>query len=279
MSGDVSKLKGRTREGLENGHHADTFFVLYLLVLFGLVVLGFSPTFFFRILVEDPLPLTVSLVVHGVILTGWFALLVAQALLVRGGNRSLHRRVGWFGVGFSVVVVAGALLAPLMRVRRLVAMGATLDMDIAQVMALEAGRNLQEVNSQVTPAGITAIEAMSTQMWGFVVSLTGFAVLFGGAILYRRRPDVHKRLVALSSLLLILPAISRISRYPVLGGEGGPFTTLVVLALVGAVMFYDQATRGRIHVATVAGGLVVLAERLLPIGESSFWQPLFRLMI
>ncbi|MGI9628837.1 MAG: hypothetical protein ACR2QM_18525 [Longimicrobiales bacterium] len=253
----------------------DSFFLIYSSALLVLVLLGFAPTFFFRFLIQDPLPITGSLVLHGVVLTGWFLLFVVQAGLIRQENRSLHRTVGYVSVGYGVVVVAGALLAPVARVGRLQDLGATLDMDIARVMALDSGLGAEEAGT-VTPFGVSAIEAMSGQMWGFVVSLTGFAVLFGAAVLFRRRVDVHKRLMALASLLILPPALARIARWPFLGGENGPFGPIAVATLVATLIMYDVSTRGKPHVATVVGGIVVFAEWLVPISDTEFWQPLFR---
>jgi hypothetical protein len=62
------------------------FFALFLL---GLVV-AFWPSYFAR-LFEQP---SVLFHLHGVALTLWVVMLVAQAQLIRTGRRSLHRRLG-----------------------------------------------------------------------------------------------------------------------------------------------------------------------------------------
>lgn len=93
---------------------------------------------------------------------------------------------------------------------------------------------------------------------------------------YRNHSDIHKRLVLLSSLPIIGPALSRVSGLPFLGGEGGPFSDIAVLVLVAALVLYDLATRRRPHPATLVGSAVVLAIRSFPISDTEFWQPVFR---
>src|SRR3954468_10948462 len=62
------------------------FFALFLLCL----VLAFWPSYFAR-LFEQP---SVLFHLHGVALTLWVVMLVAQAQLIRTGRRSVHRQVG-----------------------------------------------------------------------------------------------------------------------------------------------------------------------------------------
>jgi FtsH-binding integral membrane protein len=74
------------------------FFALFLL---GLLV-AFWPSYFSR-LFEQP---SVLFHLHGVALTLWVAMLVAQAQLIRTGRRSLHRRIGKASYVLAPAVVA-----------------------------------------------------------------------------------------------------------------------------------------------------------------------------
>lgn len=254
----------------------DAFFLVYSALLFSLVVVGFAPTFFLRFLFDNPVPLTIYLFVHGAILTGWYLLLIVQASLIRQDSRSLHRKVGYASAGYAVIVIVGALTAPLARVQRVQEMGATLEMDIAHTMALDSGISLEQVRDEVSPIGLTTIEVMSGQMWGLALSLFGFATLIGAAICYRNRSDIHKRLVLLSSLPIIGPALSRVSGLPFLGGEGGPFSDIALVVLLAALVLYDIATRRKPHPATLIGSAVVVASWSFPVNDTEFWQPVFR---
>ena len=73
------------------------------------------------------------------------------------------------------------------------------------------------------------------------------------AILLRRTPQTHKRLIVLASIAIVGPALARISRWPVLGGEDGVFIPLVLVALVLAVIAHDLVAEPRVHTATVMG--------------------------
>ena len=88
------------------------FFPAFAAVLMLCVVAGFGRTFFFRAWFEAP-PLSSAQAAHGVVVTGWFAVCLVQALLVRHDRVALHRRLGLLGVA----VYYGALLAAGLEIR------------------------------------------------------------------------------------------------------------------------------------------------------------------
>jgi hypothetical protein len=63
----------------------------------------------------------------------------------------------------------------------------------------------------------------------------------------------------LASIAIVGPALARISRWPVFGGEDGPFIPAMLVALLLAVIAYDLVTGRRLHKATWIGcGVIVL---------------------
>ncbi len=254
----------------------NAFFLAYALLLLLLVFLGFSETFFLRFLVDEPEPLTIHLYAHGLILTGWFVLLLLQASLIRMNKRSLHRTLGYAGAAYGTIIAVGILVAPLARASRIIEFGATLDMDLALVIAMDNGMSAEQAALDVEPFGVSAIEIMSRNMWDAVTATIGFAALLGAAVIYRNRVDIHKRLMLCASLLLMGPALSRISMSSLLGGDGGVFDDVAIIALIAALLAYDFVTRRKAHIATILGVIVVLARRYVAINESEFWQPFFR---
>jgi hypothetical protein len=84
--------------------------------------------------------------------------------------------------------------------------------------------------------------------------------LVAAAILLRRNPQAHKRLMLLASIAILGPALARISRWPVFGGEDGPFVPVVLLGLLATLVAHDLVSARRLHTATLIGcGTIVLA--------------------
>jgi hypothetical protein len=69
------------------------------------MVVAFWPSYFSR-LADQP---SVHHHAHGLAMTAWLALLIAQASLMRGGNRALHRRLGLVSYLLVPVIVVVTL--------------------------------------------------------------------------------------------------------------------------------------------------------------------------
>src|SRR5262245_49271621 len=72
-------------------------------VLLVVVLVGFSPSFYLRSFFPVP-PIPAYLYVHGVIVTCWFLLLVAQTTLVATGNTAVHRKLGIAGLLLGALI-------------------------------------------------------------------------------------------------------------------------------------------------------------------------------
>lgn len=69
-----------------------------------IIFAGFAKTFYLRPFFPAS-PLSDSLLVHGVVMSLWLALLVAQVMLVAVGRTDLHRRLGRAGLILALLVV------------------------------------------------------------------------------------------------------------------------------------------------------------------------------
>jgi hypothetical protein len=210
------------------------------IALFAAVLVGFGPTYFFSTVSGSTVALTGPLHLHGAAFTGWMVLLVVQASLIAAGRADVHRRLG----------VAGAALGALMMV-----LGS-----YVAITRFQAGL-------MVPPPGIPAGALLAIALATIVV----FPVLFGAALLLRRRTDFHKRLILIATFELVTAAVARWPGMAALGPIGFfGFTDLFLAPMV----VYDFATRGRVHPATLWGGLFLIASqplRLL-IGVSAPWN-------
>ena len=191
------------------------------------VFVGFAPTYFLKDLLGGP-PLTPLRHVHGFLFTSWIILFIAQTSLIAARHVDVHRRLG----------VAGGVLAGMM-----VAAGTAL--------AVEA------VRRGVAPPGVGSVEAF------FAVPI-GDMLMFGGLVAcglyYRRKPEMHKRLMLLATIGILDAAIAR---WPLVAGTGPlVFFGLTDLFIVAAWL-YDFRTRGKVHPAFLCGGLALIASQPL----------------
>jgi hypothetical protein len=211
-----------------------------LLMVFA-VFLGFSRSYYLKGLYGTP-ALPTLFHVHGLLFTAWMVFLVVQTGLIASRRTDLHRRIG----------VAGGVLAAAMTVA-------------AMAMTMDLARR-----SATAP---TDIGLAFTIVPFFTVAV--FPVLVGVALLNRRQPEVHKRLMLIATLELVTAGVARIP-------GAGSMPLFFVLTDVGlaAILLYDVITRGRPHSATVWGGLFLIATQVIrtTAGASAAWIAFARML-
>jgi hypothetical protein len=213
-------------------------------IAFALVVLvGFARTYYLRPqFIAEGLPLYLH--VHGAVFTGWIALLMAQTALVAARRTPLHRVAGWAGAGLAALVVI-----------------------VGITTAILSGRHNIDAGF-----GEDARAFMTTPFFSMAV----FLGLVAGAIVYRARPQTHKRLMLLATINLL---DAPIARWPGATAET-PVYVLVDLFIVAGIL-YDLVTRRRVDPAYVWGGAVVVAGQLLRdvVGQTAAWHAFARAII
>jgi hypothetical protein len=89
-------------------------------------------------------------------------------------------------------------------------------------------------------------------------ALLMFAGYLAAALLQRRDPAAHKRLMLLATISVLAPAVSRLGLPFVAHNSFGP--NLAVLAFLVPMIGYDLwSRRGRLHPALAWGGLIFVA--------------------
>jgi hypothetical protein len=197
------------------------FFPLVSGALLSAVLLGFAPTFYLRPLFTAR-PLPAYLYAHGTVLTAWFALMFAQTCLVAARRTDLHRRLGVVAVGDAALVAIFSGVVAIRAVPRYIAGG----VDAGEIQLIVIGD---------------------------LVSLAVFCALVVAAVRMRRRPDWHKRLMAVASVMIIGPAIARLERL----GLAVPVPAAILAPLL-ALAVYDRVGLGRLHPATLWSSLLVV---------------------
>ena len=208
------------------------------------VFVGFAPTYYLKTAFGTP-TLAPLYHVHGFLFTCWMLLLIAQPALVATGRTALHRRVG----------VVGGLLAAGMVVAAL-------------AVSIDLGRR------GASPPGVPPLVFLVVPLTTVVV----FPVLIGAALLWRNRPQIHKRLMLIGSMELITAGFGR---WPVVGPLGPMAYFAATDLFVLALLVHDRATTGRFHRATLWGGLFLIASQplRLMIGGTDTWQAFARWLI
>lgn len=202
------------------------------------VFAGFSRTFYLRPYFQTQ-PLIPLLVLHGVVFSSWIVLLITQTTLVATKRTRTHMRLG----------IAGGVLASLMIV-------------IGTVTAVVRAKGPSPV------PGVNPLSFLTIPLGDMLV----FAILVGAAFYFRRRADVHKRLMLLATIAILPAAVARLPFAFI--QQYGPlaFFGLSDLFIVPCLI-YDFITRGRPHRATILGGaLIVISHPLrLIIGNTHAW--------
>lgn len=189
-------------------------------------------------------PFTLLAAVHGAAFFGWLVLYLVQTVLASTGNLRLHRRLGVVGMFLAIAMIVIGYLTTIDMVRR--------------------GFDLSGDLERLGPV----ILQTSFQLWGLPV----FGGLVLAAVLNRRRPAVHKRLMWLATASLIGAPVAH-----AVGHYGLPFLVLPLtnLATLVANPLFDRIAHGRMHPVSLWGGVffVVFANILaVVVTPSPAWQ-------
>ena len=219
--------------------HERIFYTGMALAILLTVFAGFSRTYYLRPVFQADrlIPL---LHVHGLIFTSWLALFLIQTGLVAAKRTRTHMSLG----------IAGGVLAALMVV-------------IGTLTAIVRAKTAP------APAGFSSPLIFLTIP---LVDMLVFAILISGAFYFRRRADIHKRLMLLATIGILPAAVARLPFDFIL--QYGPiaFFGLADLFIIPCLI-WDLATRGRPHRATVlAAALIVISQPVrLVIGNTHAW--------
>ncbi len=204
------------------------------LVVLVAVVYGFAESYFLAAMIKAKLP-NALVHIYGALFVSWILLLLVQTTLVT------VRRVRWH----ITLGVLGFVLPPFMIV----------------FGTLTVFDSMRRARSPVPPQILSP---------GDLEPLLLFALFVTWGWLDRRKPASHKRLMLLSTLAIIAPAIDR---WPILHHEiAGTFGVYLALPLL--LVIYDLWTLRRVHRSTwIPYALTtVMVVTLLPVSQTALVQ-------
>lgn len=212
------------------------FYLVGLVVFMIAVVLaGFWPTYLEPVLrgdvseaVSDIRTFPWLIHLHGAVFMSWMALLLVQVTLVARNNTFTHMSVGLYGFVVGLLVLG---------------VGLTLTFLVYQTFVSE---------------GLTWMEVV-TGFWFPLVDMVEFSILLAIGYFYRRRPEVHKRMMLFATVALLHAATGVRMDYLL-----GAWTHEIIFTLeVGLIYGYDLLQERRIHPASLLGTLIVLPDVIL----------------
>jgi hypothetical protein len=213
------------------------FYLFMSLLIAAVVVYGFSGTVG-RKLVYAESPRPILLWVHAVLFTSWVGFYILQSVLVRTRKIKIHRTLGWAGaaLGLSMVVIGPW---------------------VAVVMARFDTTRLHRANRDAF---------LIIQLFDILC----FATCLGLAILWRKRPEKHRRLMLIATCALTGAAFGRI---PIMHTPLAFYGGIDGLILLGALR--DLAVSRRIHpVYVIAIPLLVAGQTAVSevfLHRAGFW--------
>ncbi len=228
--------------GTRPGTWSRRFYLLITLVLIGMVVKGFWPSYYGSLFGGGTSRAWV-MHLHGAIYSGWMLLLLLQVVLAATGRVAAHRKVGTFGIGYGAAVLVIGLIvswaAPIMHIR----------------------------------AGNWTVDRAAGFMILPLIDMVLFAGFFGAAVIYRKKPEIHKRLILAATVAVVFAAVARMNLPPML-------FFLVWMAPMLAGVVFDWVTRRRVHpVYLISIAFMTVAFTRVFLMENEGWLRIGRALL
>jgi uncharacterized membrane protein YozB (DUF420 family) len=235
-------------------HWADrNFFLIFLLICWVGVIMGFAPAVALRWNGHARFVAPLILKVHAVAFSAWLVLLTAQVLLVRAKHTALHMKLGLAAFALAPVMVVSGYFSEVYTQRWHVA---------------HPPNNFQFF---ILPI-----------FW-----MLSFGALATAALVARKNPAAHKRLIVLATTVIVGAAYDRWWGDALTAAFGDGLGGMLInefgatdLILFGALA-YDFFTRGRVHkVYEIAVPLILLLQVATTIiYHSAMWLPIASFLV
>lgn len=207
------------------------------ILMAAIAILGFWPTYFGP-LVRATLAQPIIIHWHALVFSGWLALFFAQVVFAATGRIALHMRLGRIGIAYGILLIGMGLATGIIRAG-----------------ALEDPRGARLLMSAISDMAV-------------------FALFFGVAIAYRKKPQVHKRAMVVAATMLLIAAVSRLWFLPELSSAvQRPAFFLIWFFPILCAIAYDLAHKQRVHVVYIVGmiTLAVRATVVRPLSQTEAW--------
>lgn len=179
------------------------------LLIAAVVVYGFSHTVDENLIHATPARPWI-LWIHGIVFSGWVVFFVFQSALVRTRNVRLHRTIGWFGAGLaSVMTVLGSSTAIVMDRFNFV---------------------------HFHDPGAKTFFAIQ------LLDMVSFTTCFWLAVYWRKKPELHRRLILIATCVLLAAAFAR---FPQMGGPAWAYWGVDGMILLGVLR--DLLVNRKVH--------------------------------
>lgn len=218
------------RMAVADNHPSRGFYSGAALAIAAVMFVGFSRNYYLRAWLGTRV-ITFMVHVHGLVMTAWVLLFVTQTLLIARHRVDLHRNLGIFGAGLAAVV-----------------------------FGLGVFTITHSIERQKPGADSTTFLELFVAFDG--ISLLVFAGLVLAGVLYRRRREIHKRLMLIAMISLLPPAYGRL-----IANVTHDNVELWVLGMMYAsalsCLLVDAWRHRRVHPAFAIGVALVIAANQL----------------
>ena len=217
-------------------------FFIFIALLFPLLAFaGFARTYYLRFILDGPAGPSLLVHLHGLTMTAWIVLFATQVWLISTRRIKLHQKLGFAGVVLGAVIILVGILT-----------------------AIAAAK----YGSASTPPGALPLSFMVVPFFDMII----FAILFAGGIYYRKQPANHKRLILLTILNFLPPAVARIPIVPL--QSLGPiwfFGFPDVLAIIFVIV--DTWRHKKLNKVFLAGALLMIVSHplRLMLADTEVW--------
>lgn len=219
------------------------FYPQIALALALLVFVGFSRSYYFRFLTDQP-PMVTLVHLHAIAFTGWLVLFGLQTRFIAAHRVDLHRRLGLAGLVLAAAIVV-----------------------LGVVTAFHTAALPRVRPSRLDPHQFAVVPLFSIVLFAVFVTL--------GAAL-RRRAAAHKRLMVLAMISVLGPAVGRLLGYFDSQALSPLVQPLVAALFVAWGQVHDWRRHRLVHPVFLVGGLAIVASwplRMM-IARSEWWQPI-----
>lgn len=223
------------------------FFTLLGLALLILAIAGFWPQYFSAVTGRAPEPSTQFWLIHfhAALFTGWMLVYIGQGALVLTGQTRRHLRLGPSLAAYGFITAAVGTYA-------------------AFVLAHRLGVRRND------------FDAAAEFIFYPLLDMVFFAGFLAAAVVWRKRPDLHKRAMLVATFSIAVVGVGRlIGRLPLESAfVWQPLNLLPLLAviahdLVVARRIYAVMAVGlALHLLRLNGELFTMTEAWLPIGRA-----------